>query len=98
MNTLSSSPPLPSIQATRPFEDLRAGDVEYAGGKGANLGELCAAGQPVPPGFVVGAPAYAAYCEETGVRAKLAELFHGLDVEDTAALERAASEAQAALR
>jgi len=83
-----------TLEATRSFEDLRATDVEYAGGKGANLGELCAAGQPVPAGFVVGAPAYAAYCEETGLRSRLAELFRGLDVEDTAALERAAAKAQ----
>ena len=94
MSRFPSGTTLPTIQATRRFEDLRAGDVEYAGGKGANLGELRAAGQPVPPGFVVGAPAYAAYCEETGLRAKLAELFDGLDVEDTAALERAAAKAR----
>ena len=47
----------------RPFPALSRGDVAFAGGKGANLGELTAAGLPVPPGFVVGAPAYAAYCD-----------------------------------
>jgi len=81
-----------SFEPVRPFSRLRREDVEYAGGKGANLGELTAAGLPVPEGFVVGAPAYAAYCEQTGVRARLAELLDGIDVEDTAALE-AASEA-----
>ena len=50
----------------RTFEDLRREDVDYAGGKGANLGELTAAGLPVPPGFVVGAPAYAAFCDGGG--------------------------------
>ena len=49
------------ITPSRPFTDLRRDDVQYAGGKGANLGELTAAGLPVPPGFVVGAPAYAAF-------------------------------------
>ncbi len=49
-----------SIDATRAFSELRREDVDYAGGKGANLGELTSAGLPVPGGFVVGAPAYAA--------------------------------------
>jgi Pyruvate phosphate dikinase, AMP/ATP-binding domain len=54
------------------FEELTRADVPFAGGKGANLGELTAAGLPVPVGFVVGAPAYAASCEETGLRGRLA--------------------------
>lgn len=40
------------------FGELGRGDTEIAGGKGANLGELTAAGLPVPPGFVVSAAAY----------------------------------------
>lgn len=32
---------------------LRMADAEEAGGKGANMGEMVAAGLPVPPGFVV---------------------------------------------
>jgi pyruvate, water dikinase len=50
---------------------------------------------PVPPGFVVGAPAYAAFCAETGLRAKLAALLGDVDVEDTAALSSAAESARA---
>ncbi|MFE2752318.1 phosphoenolpyruvate synthase [Actinosynnema sp. NPDC059335] len=42
----------------RTFAELRAHDTPIAGGKGANLGELTAAGFPVPPGFVVTADAY----------------------------------------
>lgn len=41
----------------RTLAELRATDVRYAGGKGANLGELVAAGLPVPDGFVVGSGA-----------------------------------------
>ncbi|MGN6201746.1 MAG: phosphoenolpyruvate synthase [Solirubrobacterales bacterium] len=78
-----------------PFERLGRGDVDFAGGKGANLGELTAAGLPVPPGFVAGAPAYAAFCEETGLRERIAARLADLDVEDTAALERAATEVRA---
>lgn len=53
---------------TRPITDLSRADIPYAGGKGANLGELTAAGMPVPDGFVVGAPTYARYVDETGLR------------------------------
>ena len=35
-------------------------DLERAGGKGANLGELIRIGMPVPDGFVVTTDAYAA--------------------------------------
>jgi pyruvate,water dikinase len=78
----------------RPFGSLRREDVSFAGGKGANLGELSAAGLPVPDGFVVGAPAYASYCAETGLRERLAELLETLDVEDTAALQAAGEAAR----
>ena len=50
-----------SAGTTRPgtvHGELTRADIPYAGGKGANLGELTSAGLPVPPGFVVGAPAY----------------------------------------
>jgi len=77
------------------FDRLARGDVAFAGGKGANLGELTAAGLPVPPGFVIGAPAYATFCEETGLRARIAARLADLDVEDTAALERASKEVRA---
>ena len=75
--------------------DLGRGDVDFAGGKGANLGELTAAGLPVPPAFVVGAPAYAAFCEETGLRERITARLADLDVEDTAALEQASTEVRA---
>ena len=82
----------PAVDAVRRFEDLSRADVEYAGGKGANLGELTSAGLPVPPGFVVGAPAYAAFCEVTGLRARIAERLEALDVDDTQALEQASAD------
>ncbi|HEX5592042.1 MAG TPA: phosphoenolpyruvate synthase [Solirubrobacterales bacterium] len=74
------------------FAELGREEVEFAGGKGANLGELTAAGLPVPPGFVIGAPAYAAFCEQSGLRDRIAARLADLDVEDTTALEAAAAE------
>src|SRR5690349_21389793 len=79
----ATSTPTEHAAATRAFDALGRDDVPYAGGKGANLGELTAAGMPVPPGFVVGAPAYAAFIAETGLRERLAQVLDGLDVDDT---------------
>jgi len=82
----------------RAFDELSRADVAWAGGKGANLGELTAAGLPVPPGFVVGAGAYAALCREGSLREHLAQLLDGIDVDDTAALESAAERARTLVR
>jgi pyruvate,water dikinase len=57
------------------FADIGQGDVARAGGKGANLGELAAAGLPVPPGFVITAAGYLQAMEEGGVRDELAAVF-----------------------
>jgi len=80
------------VESVLPFERLARGDVDFAGGKGANLGELAAAGLPVPPGFVVGAPAYAAFCDDTGLRGRIADRLEAIDVDDTEALVRASDE------
>ena len=82
------------VESVRPFVGLGREDIMYAGGKGANLGELTSAGLPVPDGFVIGAPAYAAFCTETGLRERLAELLDDVDVEDTAALQVASAQAR----
>ncbi len=96
MSTSVTQPVAPSAtEPVRRFSELRKGDVDYAGGKGANLGELTSAGLPIPPGFVIGAPAYAAFCQEAGLRTRLADLLDNVDVEDTAALSQAAEQARA---
>jgi pyruvate, water dikinase len=92
---IETSQPAAAVAPVRWIEELSHADIPYAGGKGANLGELTQAGFPVPPGFVIGAPAYAAFCEQGGLRARLSELLAGVDVDDTAALEAAAAEARA---
>ena len=74
------------------FERLDRSDVRRVGGKGANLGELTAAGLPVPPGFVVSASAYAAFCDGSGLRSRVAERLADVDVEDTMQLDRVATE------
>jgi len=83
-----------AVTGVRPFTELARTDVGWAGGKGANLGEMTRAKLPIPPGFVVGAPSYAAFCESAGLRERLEEELGVLAVDDTAALDVAAARAQ----
>ncbi|MFC5061828.1 PEP/pyruvate-binding domain-containing protein [Actinomycetospora atypica] len=55
------------MEFVRTFAQVGAGDVALAGGKGANLGELVAAGLPVPPGVVLTTDAYAAFVAAAGL-------------------------------
>ncbi|MFC4359996.1 phosphoenolpyruvate synthase [Halobium salinum] len=70
------------------LDEIRASDLETVGGKAASLGELTAAGLPVPPGFVVTAGTYRAFIEDAGIDD---ELFEAVDVdpEDSKALSNA---------
>ena len=74
------------------FKELSTGDISEAGGKGANLGELTQAGVPVPPGFVVLASAYFAFLEANALRPDIHRLLSQIDVNDSAALNAAASQ------
>ncbi|HSP54925.1 MAG TPA: PEP/pyruvate-binding domain-containing protein [Dehalococcoidia bacterium] len=60
------------------FADVSKSDVDLAGGKGANLGEVARAGLPVPPGFIATTAAYRAFLDAAGlvpqIRTHLAEL------------------------
>jgi pyruvate,water dikinase len=88
----------PSTESTfgiRSIAGVGHDDIPFAGGKGANLGELTRAGLPVPPGFVVGAPAYAAFVEQTGLRERIEIRLAGVDVDDSTALEAAARDVRA---
>jgi pyruvate,water dikinase len=79
----------------RSFTELGREDVAFAGGKGANLGELARSGFPVPEGFVIGAPVYATFVEETGLRDRIEKRLEGVDIDDSAALETAARDIRA---
>jgi len=77
---------MPSILG---LDQVRLTDVDLVGGKGANLGELLAAGLPVPPGFVVTSSAYTETVDGAGVGQKLADLC-AIDPTDAQALKAAA--------
>jgi pyruvate,water dikinase len=69
------------------FEEVGKEDISLVGGKGANLGEMLRHGIPVPPGFVVTAPAYSYFLEESRLKAPIQELLDKLDTSDTKALQ-----------
>ena len=75
------------------FDDIGRADAATVGGKGANLGELCRAGLPVPPGFVVTASAYLAAIDAAGTRTDIKGLFDDAmrGAEDLAALAAAST-------
>jgi len=82
------------VEIVKWFEDLGKADVNKAGGKGANLGELVKAGLPVPPGFVVTAQAYLLFTTESGLSQKIAHAMEGLNVDSTTELQAKAREVQ----
>ena len=67
-----------------PLEEVRAADTALAGGKGANLGDLMAAGFPVPAGFVVLSHAGHAFFETIGVARDVDGLLQSLSPADLA--------------
>ncbi|RKH46639.1 phosphoenolpyruvate synthase [Corallococcus llansteffanensis] len=82
-------PQVPSAEAaSHPlllwFDALSRKDVDQAGGKGANLGEMTRAGLPVPIGFVVTAAAFHEAMEP--VRPRLRELWRRVDPDDAQSL------------
>ena len=73
------------MTSVRTLAELSRDDIDTAGGKGANLGELIRAGLPVPPGFVITTDAYRAFVQDTGIGASIqqlaAELINGAETD-----------------
>lgn len=69
------------------FTDLHKTDAHIAGGKGASLGEMTNAGIPVPPGFVILAPAFDRFLEETDLIQEVRAQLEKAHPEDIASVE-----------
>ncbi|MEA3334961.1 MAG: PEP/pyruvate-binding domain-containing protein [Chloroflexota bacterium] len=76
---------------TTPFTQLGKNDIPLAGGKGANLGELTAAGFPVPAGFVLTTEAYGAFVNENGLQHQITELASAVAADDPQSAEEASA-------
>ncbi|MHB8693014.1 MAG: PEP/pyruvate-binding domain-containing protein [Solirubrobacteraceae bacterium] len=55
------------------FADEACAEISIAGGKGANLARMTAAGLSVPPGFVVTTGTYAEFIKAGGLQARIAQ-------------------------
>ena len=70
------------------FEEITKDDINLAGGKGANLGEMVHAGIPVPGGFIVTSEAYSRFIEQAELVDKIRIHLDGLDVNDSKELQK----------
>ncbi len=75
-----------------PLSELKKSDVSIAGGKGANLGEMIAAGFPVPAGFVLTTKAYDAFVQAGGLQQPIADWAGAVVADDPRSGEAAAAE------
>jgi len=70
----------------RVLADLRAADAKSFGGKSSALGELIAAGIPVPAGFAVSTAAYRSFVAGAGLERMLEAAMSGLSPDDVDAV------------
>jgi pyruvate,water dikinase len=74
-----------------PLAAPAAGEIAVAGGKGASLARLQAAGLPVPAAFILTTAAYRRLIEANGLEARIAGTVSDVDADDPTTLDRAAS-------
>lgn len=73
------------------ISDLGKNDIDIAGGKGANLGELVAAGFNVPPGFVLTTAAYDYFLENSKIAEQVKGILAKVDASSESSLQEASS-------
>lgn len=78
----------------RPFSAIGKNDAGIAGGKGASLGEMTQAGIPVPPGFVVLAPTFERFIEETDLNVEIDAILGTVNHEEMHTVEHASAKIQ----
>ncbi len=71
------------------FERIGKDNADWAGGKGASLGEMTKAGIPVPPGFVILADTFREVIKDNNLAAEISGLLKAVRVEDTESIDEA---------
>jgi pyruvate, water dikinase len=74
------------------LSDLSKKDLQLAGGKGANLGEMFNSGFPVPQAFVVTTDSFFLFIKETKLKDQIREILNRIDVDKTDDLTKYAEE------
>ena len=80
------------------FSKLGREDVETAGGKGANLGELTKSGVNVPNGFVVLSGAYFSFLDAHNLRSQIHKVLSVCNISDNVQLDEASKQIQRLIR
>ncbi len=78
--------------------DLRRADEPRFGGKSASLGELLAAGIPVPPGFALATAAFQEFVRESGLHGRIADAMAHVSPGDVDAIGAASHSISEAMR
>lgn len=95
---MTTTSAVPALRYVRTFEQIRASDVAYVGGKNASLGEmyreLRPRGIPVPDGFAVTADAYRDVLTAAGAWEALHEQLDTIDPRDMQDFTRRAQRAR----
>ena len=74
------------------LSNLSKADLQLAGGKGANLGEMYNSKFPVPQAFVVTTEAFFLFLKQAKLEQKIKDLVHKIDVDKTENLQTKAKE------
>ena len=74
------------------FSEIDKDDIQIAGGKAANLGELTKSGFNVPNGFVVTTKAYNQFIELKELESDMAEQIKKIDIDDHEKIENISKE------
>ena len=81
----------------RTLDEVGADDLALVGGKGANLGELVAAGIPVPHAFCVTTTAYRRHLADNGLHGAITALLEAIDYDTTESIEHHAAAIRTAI-
>ena len=83
------------MQWIKQFQQISKNDTSEAGGKGASLGEMTQADIPVPPGYVVLAPAFERFLHETDLTQELDAILHTVKHDEIHTVEHASEKIRA---
>jgi pyruvate,water dikinase len=71
------------MEFIRWLDQVSKDDVDIAGGKGANLGEMVKLKIPVPFGFIITSKAFDSFLDSTGIRESIEKFLQATDVDNT---------------
>ncbi len=87
-----------TAEYVRLLDQLARSDEPAFGGKSANLGELLAAGIPVPPGFALSTAAFEVFVRDAGLQDRITSALSGVSTGDVDAIGRASHAISEAMR